>query len=109
MTQQAKTLFNTRQVAAGFSVTDITIYSWRDGTASRDQLPVVIQKVGAAKSPRVFFDAASMEKYAKKHGLTFDAAAAAKVAGPSKMGPKGAEKTAPAKKVSATAKRKKAS
>lgn len=72
----------TRQVMSGFNVSDMTIYTWRQGTASRDPLPVV--KVGR----NVSFKESDMKAYAKKHGYQFDEKAAAAVAAPAALGPK---------------------
>jgi len=94
----AKILLTTLQTAAGFGVSDMTIYSWRAGSAKYAQLPVVKGPKGEAPSA-VRFDADAMEKYAKKHGRTFDLLAAQSYVKPDRADAKPvAKKEAPAKK-----------
>ena len=89
----------TKQLQAGFGVSDMTVWAWRAGTPTRDKLPTV--KQGRA----VLFKPAAVAAWAKKHELKFDLAAAQKVK-PPKPGPKAP--SAKAKGVAAveTAKRK---
>lgn len=99
-------LLTTLQAAAGFGVTDMSIYTWRAGTATKAKLPVVKGIPGDPKAVR--FDAAMMKQYAKDHSLKFDLSAAqAVVVGAGKPGPvakaeKPAAKSAPAAKKVAT-------
>lgn len=81
-------LLTMKQVMAGFKVSDMTIFTWRKGTATRARLP------SHAHGNRVLFKDAEMAKYAKTHGLVWDSAAAVKAVASAKMGPK----TAPAAK-----------
>ena len=79
-------LLTTLQAAAGFGVTDMSIYTWRAGTATKAKLPVVKGIPGDPKAVR--FDAAAMKQYAKEHNLKFDLVAAqAVVVGAGKPGP----------------------
>lgn len=84
---------STRQVMAGFNVSDMTVFTWRKGTSTRDPMP------SHADGRLVYFKEAEMLKYAKKHDLTWDSAKAAKAASaPMKTGPKpAAVKAAPVK------------
>lgn len=78
-----KQLLTTKQVMAGFSTSDMTIYSWRKGTPTKTVLPCV--KVGAS----VRFEPAAMKAWAKEHGLKFSLEAALAVpAAKGKTGPK---------------------
>lgn len=104
----AKTLLNSTQCAAGFGVTEMSIFSWRGGTPTKAALPVVKGIPGNPKAVR--FDADTMTKYAKTHGLTFDLKAATfnMQTAPAKSGPKAkvaepvaAKKVVVAKKVAA--------
>lgn len=90
-------LLTTKQVMAGFSVSDMTIYTWRQGSAARDKLPC------HTEGNRVGFKATEMTRWAKKYGLTFDEAKAAAPVAEVKMGPKTTK--APAKKAAPVAKK----
>lgn len=79
----------TKQVMAGFKVSDMTIFTWRGGTASKEKLPC------HADGARVYFKEPEMVKWAKKNGVEWDSAAAAKVPGPAKTGPKPERKSDP--------------
>jgi len=67
---------------AGFGVSDMTVYTYRQGTSTKDPLPSL--KNGTS----VGFDEATMVKWGKKYGVPFDAAAALKVPGSAQRGPK---------------------
>jgi hypothetical protein len=95
--QNAVTGFSTKQAMAGFAVSDMTIYTWRNQPAD----PLPSHKDGN----KVVFKEAELVKWAKKTGRTFDAVKAA--AGPvqAKTGPKPAPvKKEAAPKVKAVAK-----
>ena len=92
-----KVRYTTRQIMAGFGVSDMTVYTWRQGTPQREKMPT------EQDGRNVYFPHASTVAWAKKHGLTFDADAAAKAVGTAaKTGPKPttkpSKKAAPAKK-----------
>lgn len=87
----AKVMFNTKQVMAGFGVSDMTIFDWRRKGLGDEPLPCTIE------GNRVSFAESDMKAWGKRHGRPFDSVAAAKVAGAAKPGPKVAAK-APAKK-----------
>lgn len=96
-------LLTTLQAAAGFGVTDMSIYIWRGGTATKAKLPVVKGIPGDPKAVR--FDAAAMKQYAKEHNLKFDLVAAqAVVLGAGKPGPVPKEEQPTAKAVVAAKK-----
>ena len=82
----AKIFLNTKQVMAGFQASDMTIYTWRQGTsAARTALP--FEKQGT----KVVFSQTEIEAWAKKHSLLFDATAAGaalNLSSTSKTGPK---------------------
>lgn len=81
----------TKQVMAGFGVSDMTVFTWRRGTNTRSVLPC------HADGTRVYFKEAEMAKWAKKNGVEWNPTAAAKVPGPAKTGPKPeAKKAVPA-------------
>lgn len=80
-TKQTAPRLTVKQVMAGFKVSDMTIYTWRQGTAAREALPT------HQDGNRVFFKEAEMVKWAKKYGLPFDTAAANSLPAV-KMGPK---------------------
>lgn len=89
--------FTTKQMQAGFDCGHMTIYNWRQGTATKDPLPCNVD------GGRVTFPAAQVVSWAKKHGVAFDATRAESGECASKPGPKpkvtAAAKKAPAKKV----------
>lgn len=89
----------TKQLQAGFGVSDMTIWAWRAGTPTRAKLPTV--KQGRA----VLFKPADITAWAKKHELKFDLAAAQKVE-PPKLGPKAPSVEAKVDALVKTAKRK---
>jgi hypothetical protein len=70
---QAQTLTN-RQVIAGFRVSDITIFNWRKGTATKDPLPSSNED-----GTRVLYKPTEVKRWAKAHGLAFDLEAALQV------------------------------
>ena len=78
----AKKLFTTRQVAAGFGVTPVTLHNWRTGTPTRAKMPSVHD--GRA----VRFELQAMKDYAAAHHLTFDVKAADAVSGDAATGRK---------------------
>lgn len=86
-----------KQIMAGFKVSDMTVYTWRQGTPGKDPLPHTLE------GRKVIFKDSEVKAWAKKHGLTFDAAAAGTVdvakAGPKvKADPKAAAKAETAKR-----------
>lgn len=83
--------YTTRQLVAGFNVSEMSIWTWRTASAKRTALPTV--KVGS----RVYFPEAKVEAWAKKHGLAFDPGAALKAPTPGKAGPKAQVAAVPAK------------
>lgn len=89
----------TKQLQAGFGVSDMTIWAWRAGTPTRAKLPTV--KQGRA----VLFKPADITAWAKKHKLKFDLAATQQVEAP-KLGPKAPSVKAKVAAVVETAKRK---
>ena len=87
-----KVRYTTRQMMAGFAVSDMTIWTWRQGSSARAPLPI------EQEGRNVYFPHAGVVAWAKKHGLTFDATKAAAVTtSTAKPGPK----ATPAKKVPA--------
>ena len=94
----AKT-FTTKQLQAGFNCGHMTIYNWRQGTATKSPLPCEVNYQG-----RVRFPAAQVISWAKKHEVAFDVKQAELGERPAKPGPKpktnvAAKKATPAKKV----------
>lgn len=77
----AKQALSTKDLQAGFGVGHMTIYNWRQGTATKDPLPCDVDQSG-----RVTFPVASTKAWAKKHGLEFNVPA--EKAAESKPGPK---------------------
>lgn len=67
----AQALLNTKQVMAGFGVSDMTLWAWRQGSKTRDCLP--FHKEGRFVS----FKESEMKAYAKVHGLTWSSTMAA--------------------------------
>ena len=65
----------TKQVMAGFNTSDMTVYTWRKGTTTRDPLPCTVD------GRKVTFKDTDMKAWAKKYNLTFSLEAALKVAG----------------------------
>lgn len=88
-----------KQVMAGFSVSDMTVYTWRQPGGTRDPLPS--EKIGNA----VGFRASLVKAWAKKYDLGFDLdrALATPVAA---SGPKPKLKLVPKKPLKAAAKKK---
>ena len=74
--------FNTRQVMAGFNVSDMTIFNWRQGSAQRKPLPIT------QDGRQVVFREDQMVAWAKEQGIKFNATAAATVEGPKAVGTK---------------------
>ncbi len=94
--KQETSRLTTKQVMAGFKVSDMTIFTWRGGTPTKDPLP------SHQDGTRVYFKEAEMARWAKKNGVEWNAAEAMKVPGPAKTGPKPEAKKVPvAKKVKA--------
>lgn len=91
----AQTL-TTAQLQKGFACGHMTIYNWKQGTATKDPLP--FEKDG--ESGRVTYALSKVKAWAKKHGVGFSETEALKVEAGSKRGPKPAAKktAAPAKK-----------
>ncbi len=89
----SKRYFNTRQVMAGFGVSDTTVYLWRQGTSTREALPCEVE------GRNVYFAEGAMKTWAKKHGLTFSVEKAEKGKPRAKTGPKpgGAKRGVPRK------------
>lgn len=89
----AKKSYTAKQLQAAFAVGHMTIYNWRQGTATRDPLPCETDE----ESGRVTFPAASTKAWAKKYGLEFVEPTDSGEA--SKPGPKAtAKKATPVKK-----------
>lgn len=89
----AKKSYTAKQLQAAFAVGHMTIYNWRQGTATRDPLPCETDE----ESGRVTFPAASTKAWAKKYGLEFTEPTDSGEA--SKPGPKAtAKKATPVKK-----------
>lgn len=63
----AKKSYTAKQLQVAFAVGHMTIYNWRQGTATRDPLPCETDD----ETGRVTFPAASTKAWAKKYGLTF--------------------------------------
>lgn len=74
--------FTTRQLMAGFQVSDMTVWAWRQGSAKRDPLPVV------KEGTRVYFPETALKAWAKKYKLEFSATTAANALTDGKSGPK---------------------
>jgi hypothetical protein len=87
--KQETNRLTTKQVMAGFKVSDMTIFTWRQGTPTKEPLPC------HADGNRVFFKEPEMVKWAKKNGVAWDATAALKAPGPAKTGPKTERKPDP--------------
>ena len=94
---------NIKQIMAGFNTSDMTVYTWRQGTATRRALP---HNVGEGR--RVSFDEPEVKAWAKEYGLKFDSAAAKAANSVSVPGPKPkkmvAKKATPAKRARPRAK-----
>lgn len=78
----AQALLTTKQVMAGFSVSDMTLWTWRKGSKARDALPH--HKDGRS----VGFKESEMKAYGKKYSLTWAPQAAADALTDVKPGPK---------------------
>lgn len=103
----AKT-FTTKQLQAGFNCGHMTIYNWRQGTATKSPLPCEINDQGCVR-----FLAARVISWAKKHEVAFDVKQAELGERSTKPGPKpktnvAAKKAAPAKKAARQFKQKSA-
>jgi hypothetical protein len=90
----AKKTFTIKQIMAGFSISDMTAFTWRKGTANRDPIPHTVE------GRTVSFPAVEVKAWAKKYGLAFDSAKAEKAGQPeeTKPGPKKTTAAAPAAK-----------
>lgn len=88
----AKKSYTAKQLQVAFAVGHMTIYNWRQGTATRDPLPCEVDE----ETGRVAFPAASTKAWAKKYGLSFTEPSDSGEA--SKPGPKATAKKAPVKK-----------
>lgn len=86
-TKSTSLKLTTKQLIAGFAVSDMSIYTWRQGTATRDKLPTEHLPTGR----KVQFDAKAVQDWAKKHGLPFDLTKARSAGSEAavKPGPKG--------------------
>lgn len=87
----AKVTYTTKQVMAGFSVSDMTVFEWRRTGIGGVKIPF------HQEGTRVHFVESEIKAWAKKVDRVFDPEAAAKVAGAAKPGPK----AAPVKKAKA--------
>jgi len=95
--KQPQPRFTTRQVMAGFKVSDMTVFTWRKGTTTRDPLPV------EQDGRNVYFPEKSTLAWAKKYDLPFDKSNAEKVLAGATPGPKPvAVKKVPVKAVKKT-------
>lgn len=92
----AKQALSTKDLQAGFGVGHMTIYNWRQGTATKDPLPCEVDPSG-----RVTFPVASTKAWAKKHSLEFNVPT--EKAAESKPGPKAKVVKPAAKKAKAEA------
>jgi len=94
-------LLTSIQAAAGFNVTDMTIYTWRAGTPTRGKLAHI---KGIEGSPRaVRFSETACNEFATRNDLPFNIKAALAGASAAKLGPK--PKTVVEKKVAAPVKK----
>lgn len=91
MATQSKYL-TTREVQAAFGVGHMTVYNWRQGSATRDPLPT---EVGDNK--RVTFKLSDLKTWAKQYGFkpNFNAEAPAVRPGPKSVTKKVTAKKAP--------------
>lgn len=59
------------QVAAGFGVSTMTLYLWRQGTPTKEMIPHYIEPVGVA-GKRITFDREEVKTWAKANSLPFN-------------------------------------
>ncbi|MNK65503.1 hypothetical protein D3C87_848000 [compost metagenome] len=78
----------TKDVEDAFGVTPMTVYNWRKGTPTREPLPAEVE------GRRVFYRAARLKAWAKRHGIPLLKDPEA-VSAHSKPGPKTAPKGEP--------------
>lgn len=62
-----KAELSTKDLQKGFGVGHMTVYNWRQGSATRDPLPANVDE----KTKRVTFNKTDVKAWAKKYGLTF--------------------------------------
>lgn len=62
-----RVLITMAQAAAAYDVTLNTLHAWRNGTPTKEQMPVVAKPGGRG----VMFDVAKLGKWNKAHGLYF--------------------------------------
>lgn len=71
--QQKEPLLNTKQVMAVFGVSDMTVFNWRHGTASKKPLPTVLKPVGASGVRQlVGFKPSAIKRWAAQHAVHLD-------------------------------------
>lgn len=93
------TILTTKQICAGFGISHVTAYNWRQGSKAKEALPIVPADTSdATKAREVRFDLTATKAWAKANGLPFNQTAAL-AATAAKTGPKPASKpaTAPVK------------
>jgi predicted DNA-binding transcriptional regulator AlpA len=84
----AKKTLTTKQLMAGFGVSDMTVFTWRKGTATKEPIPHTVD------GRSVTFPVSEVKAWAKKHGVPFDLVKAEGSPDAEKPGPKAAAKKA---------------
>lgn len=70
MPRAAAPSLTTKQLQQAFGVAHMTVYNWRQGTATKDALPFTLENPDAVK-PRVRFPLAKIKAWAKRNGVPF--------------------------------------
>lgn len=78
----AATRLTTKDVMGAFGVTPMTVYNWRMGSPTREPLPA--ETVGRS----VFYRAARVKAWARRHGVPLLRELEPATGGPRKPGPK---------------------
>ena len=100
MTISTKTHLSLKQAQQAFGVAHMALHLWRQGTATKDPLPVEIDAEDKKKvKPRVWLRISTLKQWAKKNGVEF-AVLPEKLAGKElpKPGPKPKVRAKPSKR-----------
>lgn len=60
----------TKQLQQAFGVAHMTVYNWRQGTATKDALPFEVSDPKAVK-PRISYKVSVVKAWAKRNGVDF--------------------------------------
>lgn len=109
MTSATNTKLSIKQLQVAFGISHMTAYQWRQGTTTKDPLPVAPLTKAEAAMPRppITFAVKSVRAWAKKHGVEFAVdpdKLLAQGSSPAKSGPKVKASVKVAKEVVAKAK-----